>query len=116
LRGGYGIQYGNADGILPSPEEERMGLNRRDRVELNRKREQAAAIGGDGLKVEAAPEFKCDECGKASGTLYHFDGRLVCGPDAPFEYRYGTKSHLMIGRAVSGQAALQKKRRELATT
>lgn len=91
-----------------------MGMTRRERIKLNKEREKAAKIGGEGLVVKAAPETHCDKCGKSVGTLYRIDGKMICYDDLPFEWAAGRKSYRLIGRAVSGLKAIKEARRAAA--
>lgn len=89
-----------------------MGLTRKERIKRQRDREKDNQIDGGGLQIAAAPETKCDVCGKEFGTLYRSEGKLVCHDHVPVE-KY-IKPSWMFGHVVSGVAAIKKARRAMA--
>lgn len=91
-----------------------MGMTRRERFERQRDRERIKKIGGEGIKIEAAPETRCDICGEPVGTLYEIDGKLICYASLPFEWQGGSKAIKLLNRAVSGLKAIKDKRRAMA--
>lgn len=92
-----------------------MALTRRERFARKRQLEKDAEVfagSNGGVKLEVSADFKCDDCGKASGTLYNIDGKLLCYDSLPFEWRYGNKQHRILTIVVSGEKAIKAFRRK----
>jgi hypothetical protein len=91
-----------------------MGLTRRERIKRQRDREAIAGIGTEGLKVEVSKEFRCDQCDASVGTLYEFDGRMLCYNHIPGDWTHGINALRLFGRAASGKSEIVKRRKKMA--
>jgi hypothetical protein len=88
-------------------------MTRKEKFELQRKREKENGIGGAGLKVVPSSEVECDQCRTPSGTLYKIGDRMLCIQHVPTEMTTNRGAMKLLSAAASGSDAIHKMRRQL---